>query len=86
VGIFGKLFGGDKASREAQELLTLKSKISELCPAPLFNPKTGKVEDPIPAICGAIDLAVKSLETGTRAGARYTSGYSINYPRVYTTP
>lgn len=65
MGIFGK----SKTSEIVQELLILKSKISELpqeyqTDAFTFGAGVGKAQEQIPTICAVIDDAVKALEKG----------------------
>jgi len=69
MGIFGKLFGKSETSGIVQELLTLKSKISELSQkyqtgAFVFGAGAGTAREQIPTICTVIDDAVKALEKG----------------------
>lgn len=64
------IFGRGKTSGIVQELLTLKSKISELpqkyqTGALVFGAGAGKAQEQVPTICAVIDDAVKALEKGT---------------------
>jgi len=70
MGIFDKLFGKKKITSEiVQELLTLKSKISELpqkyqTNALTFGAGVGKAQEQIPTLCAIIDDFVSALKTG----------------------
>jgi len=70
MGMFDKLFGKQKtASGIVQELLTLKSKTSELpqkypTGALVFGAGAGKAQEQIPIICRNIDEAIRALNTG----------------------
>lgn len=63
------IFGRGKTSGITQELLTLKSKISELpqkyqTGAFVFGAGVGKAQEQVPTICAVIDDAVRALEKG----------------------
>jgi len=70
MGILDKLFGKQKTtSGIVQELLTLKSKTSELpqkyqTGASVFGTGAGKAQEQIPTICSVIDDTVKALGKG----------------------
>lgn len=63
------IFDRSKTSEIAQELLALKSKISELpqkfqTGTSVFGAGAGKAQEQIPTLCAVIDDAVKALKTG----------------------
>jgi len=64
MGIFSRFFG-KKSDRIAQELLTLISDISRLSPTLIYikdkETDAGGLGDAVPAICGAINLAIERL-------------------------
>jgi len=71
-----------KGSEITQELIALKSKISELpqkfqTGASVFGAGAGKAQEQIPIICTVIDDAVKALKIGNRHLSDWFQWYLI---------